>query len=65
MKIQMDRIYKARKYYFIGMVLMVLAGYALITCGSLLFKLAEHFPIVPLAIAAVLLIIYNVVILRL
>lgn len=61
MKIQMDRIYKARKYYYIGMVLMVLAGYALITCGSLLFRLTEHFPTVPLAIAALLLIIYNVI----
>lgn len=61
MKIQMDRIYKARKYYFVGMVLMVVAGYALITCGSLLFKLTTHFPIIPLAVAALLLIIYNVV----
>ena len=61
MKIQMDKIYRARKYYFIGMVLMVLAGYALTTCGSLLFKLTDSFPTVPLAIAALLLIIYNVV----
>ena len=42
------------------MILMIVAGYALITCGMLLFKLTPNFPVVPLAIASVLLIIYNV-----
>lgn len=61
MDIQMNKIYKARTYYLIGMILIILAGYALVTCGSLLFKLTESFPIVPLACAAVFLIIYNIV----
>ncbi len=59
MRIQVDKLYKARSYYYIGMVLMVIAGYALVTCGSLLFKLAESFPVMPLAVAALLLVLYN------
>lgn len=56
----MDRITRARNKYIFGMILMIVAGYALLTCGSLLFKLTPHFPVVALAVAAVLLIIYNV-----
>jgi hypothetical protein len=61
MDIQMDKIYKAHKYYIIGMVLVCLAGYALITCGSLLFKLTDDFPAVTLAVALVILMVYNVI----
>ncbi len=56
----MDKITKARNTYIWGMIMMIVAGYALLTCGSLLFKLTPHFPVVPLAVASVLLIIYNV-----
>ncbi len=61
MEIDMNKIGKARTSYTIGMVLMVLAGYALITCSVTLFKLATDFPYVPLAIAAALLLAYNFV----
>ena len=61
MIIQMDKIYKARKYYLMGMLLMVLAGYALLTCGSLLFKLTDNFPTIPLAVAALFLVVYNII----
>lgn len=60
MDIQMDMIYKAHKYYLIGMVLVVIAGYALITCGCLLFKLPNYFPVFPLATAAAMLLMYNI-----
>ena len=40
---------------------MVLAGYALLTCGSLLFKLTDNFPTIPLAVAALFLMVYNVI----
>lgn len=56
----MDKISKARNTYIVGMIMMIVAGYALLTCASLLFKLTPNFPVVPLAIASVLLIIYNV-----
>ncbi|MBR3115558.1 MAG: hypothetical protein IKN22_00740 [Bacteroidaceae bacterium] len=56
----MEKIKRARNKYIFGMILMIVAGYALITCGMLLFKLTPNFPVVPLAIASVLLIIYNV-----
>lgn len=42
------------------MILMIVAGYALLTCGSLLFKLTPNFPVIALAVAAVLLILYNI-----
>ena len=56
----MDKINRARNKYIFGMIMMIVAGYALLTCASLLFKLTSHFPVVALAVAAVLLIIYNV-----
>ena len=61
MDIQMDMIYRAHKYYIIGMVLVCLAGYALITCGSLLFRLTDNFPVIALAVALAMLLAYNVV----
>lgn len=56
----MEKIDRARNKYIIGMILMIVAGYALLTCGSLLFKLTPNFPVVALAVASLLLIIYNV-----
>ncbi|MBR4783497.1 MAG: hypothetical protein IK023_06375 [Bacteroidaceae bacterium] len=56
----MDKISRARNKYIIGMILMIVAGYAMLTCGSLLFKLTNNFPVAPLAVASILLIIYNV-----
>lgn len=57
----MDKIYRAREYYFIGMVLMGIAVYALVTCGSMLFKLTDNFPAIPFAIVTLLLIVYNII----
>ena len=56
----MEKITRARNKYIFGMILMIVAGYALLTCASLLFKLTPNFPVVALAVAALLLIIYNV-----
>lgn len=56
----MDMIYRAHKYYIIGMVLVCLAGYALITCGSLLFQLTEYFPVTTLAVALLVLLAYSI-----
>ena len=56
----MDRINRACNKYIFGMILMIVAGYAMLTCGSLLFKLTPDFPVVALAVASVFLIIYNV-----
>lgn len=43
------------------MILMMVAGYALLTCGSLLFRICEgDFPVLPLAVASAILLVYNV-----
>lgn len=59
MKVDMNKIGKARTSYVVGMILMVVAGYALISCGVSLFQITDHFPAVPLAVSAVLLLAYN------
>ncbi|MCH5178881.1 MAG: hypothetical protein J1F13_04285 [Prevotellaceae bacterium] len=57
----MESITKSRNTYIIGMILMVVAGYALLTCGSLLFHICDvDFPVLPLAVSSALLVAYNV-----
>jgi len=61
MNIDMNKLIKARTSYIIGMALTMVAVYALITCSNSLFKLTDNFPVVPLAIASLVLLAYNFV----
>ncbi len=42
MRIQVDKLYKARSYYYIGMVLMVIAGYAIGAQNGYFYVRAEY-----------------------
>lgn len=56
-----DGIKKMRLMYMLGLVLVFIAGFALVTCSCILFKIVPNFPIVGFVITSVALLFYNLV----